>query len=424
LTDPWKLFDCEGLKCRNVNIAGYVAQSFTGNPQNPSDRFNGPITWTDRANEYQLNQFLTYIERPTNTGGQGWDFGGRADVMIGTDYRFNTESGLETRGQFTRPKVSDQRFYGTAFTQFYFEVARNNLKIKLGHFYSPVGYEGVQTIGNFFSTLPYTFQYGEPFTHTGALATWTVNEKLTVGTGLIRGWDNFGNNNPNIGVINTFTRTFDDKSSLAIVQVLSNEPNQMNNVNTSLPGTNNAHSFRFLQTNVYSRPLTRISEKLNYVAQSDWGYQTRALLNDKTAHYYGLNQYLFYKVSDCWSWGLRGEWFRDEEGFRVGGFTGATNSTATAPLADQSLRGLSANRAGYNGNFYELTLGANYKPNANTVIRPMVRFDWYQGGQTNINGSNNGLPPGSAGANSGGAPFDAGLRNNQFLYGLDYITLF
>ena len=101
--------------------------------------------------------------------------------------------------------------------------------------------------------------------------------------------------------------------------------NQMNNVNTSLPGTNNAHSFRFLQTNVYSRPLTRISSKLNYVAQSDWGYQTRALLNDKTAHYYGLNQYLFYKVSDTWTWGIRYEWFRDEEGFRVGGFTGATN---------------------------------------------------------------------------------------------------
>jgi hypothetical protein len=421
LTDPWKLFDCEGLKCRNVNIAGYVAQSFTGNPQNPSDGFNGPLTWTDRSNQYELNQFLTYIERPTNTGGAGWDFGGRADVMIGTDYRFNTESGLETRGQFSRPKISDQRFYGTAFTQFYFEVARNNLKIKIGHFYSPVGYEGVQTIGNFFTTLPYTFQYGEPFTHTGALATWTVNEKLTVGTGLIRGWDNFGNNNPNIGAINTFTRTFDDKSSLAIVQVFSNEPNQMNNVNTGVPGNNNAHSFRFLQTNVYSRPLTRISEKLNYVAQSDWGYQTRALLNDKTAHYYGLNQYLFYKVSDCWSWGLRGEWFRDEEGFRVGGFQGATNSTAALPPADQSLRGLSANRGGYNGNFYEITLGANYKPNANTVIRPMVRFDWYQGGQSGF--VNPGYSP-ALGANSGGDPYDAGRKNQQFIYGLDYITLF
>ena len=69
-------------------------------------------------------------------------------------------------------------------------------------------------------------------------------------------------------------------------------------------------------------------------------------------------------------------------------------------------------------------MGANWKPNANTVIRPMVRFDWYQGGQTDFNGSANGLPPGSVGANSGGAPYDAGLRNNQFLYGLDYITLF
>ncbi len=48
--------------------------------------------------------------------------------MLGTDYRFNTESGLETRGQFTRPKVSDQRFYGAAFTQFYFEVAPQQLE--------------------------------------------------------------------------------------------------------------------------------------------------------------------------------------------------------------------------------------------------------------------------------------------------------
>ncbi len=273
---------------------------------------------------------------------------------------------------------------------------------------------------NFFTTLPYTFQYGEPFTHTGALATWTVNEKLTVGAGIIRGWDNFGNNNPNAGGISTFTRTFDDKSSLAIVDVFSNEPNQNNTVNTEPQGNNNAHSFRWLQTNVYSRPLTRISEKLNYVAQSDWGYQTHALLNDKTAQYYGLNQYLFYKVSDCWTWGLRGEWFRDEEGFRVGGFLSTTNADPNAPLRGCCL----SNRAGYNGNFYEITFGANWKPNANTVIRPMVRFDWYQGGMTDINGVNTGAPAPGTSDNAGGRPYDDGLRNHQFIYGLDYITLF
>jgi hypothetical protein len=416
LTDPWKLFDCAGLKCRNINIAGYSAQSFTGNPQNPSDRFNGPLTWTDRANEFQINQFLTYIERPTNTNGYGWDFGGRADVMMGTDYRFNTESGLETRTQFTNPNISTQRFYGIAFTQFYAEVARNNLKLKVGHFYSPVGYEGVQTVANFFTTLPYTFQYGEPFTHTGALATWTVNEKLTVGAGIIRGWDNFSNNNPGAGYIGTFTRTFDDKSSLAIVQVLSREPNQQNNVNIETgfgQGNNNAHSIRFLQTNVYSRPLTRISSKLNYVYQTDFGYQTQALVNDRDAKYYGQNQYLFYKVSDTFTWGLRGEWFRDEEGFRVGGFQSYT--------PDGSLRGLSDNRSGYNGTFYEITLGCNWKPNANGVLRPMVRFDWFQGSQSSFTNPGYSAAAGSA---SGGAPYNGGLSNHQFIFGGDYIVLF
>ncbi len=374
------------------------------------------MTWTDRANEFQINQFLTYIERPTNTNGYGWDFGGRADVMLGTDYRFNTESNLETRTQFTNPKVSTERFYGAAFTQFYGEIARNNLKVKVGHFYSPVGYEGVQTVGNFFTTLPYTFQYGEPFTHTGALATWTVNEKLTVGAGIMRGWDNFGNNNPGVGYLGTLTRTFDDKSSLAIVQVLSREPNQNNNVNIENgfgQGTNNAHSMRYLQTNVYSRPLSRISSKLNYVYQTDFGYQTQALVNDRSAKYYGMNQYLFYKVSDTWTWGLRGEWFRDEEGFRVGGFESYT--------PNGSLRGLSDNRAGYNGTFYEITLGANWKPNANGVLRPMIRFDWFQGSQSAFNNPGYSAAAGSA---SGGAPYDGGLKNHQFIYGGDYVILF
>ena len=45
----------------------------------------------------------------------------------------------------------------------------NDWKIKLGHFYTPIGYEVVPANGNFFYTHAYTMQYGEPFTHTGVL---------------------------------------------------------------------------------------------------------------------------------------------------------------------------------------------------------------------------------------------------------------
>ena len=90
--------------------------------------------------------------------------------MYGTDYRFNTAAGLETRGYF---QIAEDRARSGSTArpspQFYVEVAYNDLKVKVGHWYAPVGYEVVPTTGNFFPSLPYTFQYGEPFTMTGVI---------------------------------------------------------------------------------------------------------------------------------------------------------------------------------------------------------------------------------------------------------------
>jgi len=393
LGEQWKIFDCEGLKCRNINISGWLAQSYTWNTSNPADRFNGPVTWTDRSNDYQLNQLYMFAEKTTDTGGCGTDIGGRIDFLFGTDNRFTTASGLETRSQFQSPKWSTQRFYGLAMPQAYAEFAVNDLKVKVGHFYAPVGYEVVPTTGNFFPSLPYTFQYGEPFTFTGVLATYKVSDQVSVGGGAFQGWDNFDASTPNTGFVGTYTENFSDGASLAIVSVASSELTQ-----------SSTWRQRYLQTNVYSRPLKNISERLNYVAQSDFGYQNDALLNGKDAYWYGLNQYLFYKVSDCLTYGVRAEWFRDEEGFRVGGFLGTTPSG--------SLRGLSTSRYGYAGSFYEITFGANYKYSANTTIRPYARFDWFSGGtDPAVNPTNL-------------RPFDDGTGNSQTLVGFDVVTLY
>ncbi len=104
-----------------------------------------------------------------------------------------------------------------------------------------------------------------------------------------------------------------------------------------------------------------------------------------------MNQYLFYKTSDCMSYGLRAEWFRDQNGYRVLVPAGAPGQT------------------GYQGSFYEVTFGANYRYSANTVLRPYVRFDWFSG--TSLNGG-------------GTLPFASGNGNSQTLIGFDWITLF
>ncbi len=377
LGEEWRLFQNECLDSRSITLNGWVAWNpFIWNTTNPQDRFNGPVTFTDRSNEPMMNQLYLFAERAVDTSGGGWDVGGRIDLLYGSDARFTQALGLET--------WNSQRFYGLALPQFYAEVAYNDLSAKIGHFYAPVGYEVVPATGNFFPSVPLTFQYGEAFTMTGVLFNWAYSEDASVGFGAYNGWDNFTpQNNPYYSYVVTYTENFSDGGSFAYSGTSGNEPNQS--------GIDDGFTYRYVQTLVYSRTLNAISERLNYVIQSDLGYQNDATVTGQDAYWYGVNQYLFYRVSDCMSYGIRAEWFRDQEGYRV-----------LVPFGP-------ADRNSYEGSFYEITLGANWKYSANTVLRPYVRFDWFSG--TALNG------PGTL-------PFDDGNGNSQTLIGFDWITIF
>ncbi len=79
--------------------------------------------------------------------------------------------------------------YGSAIPQAYAEIGIDYLKIKAGYFFTPIGYERVQAPKNFFYSHSYTQYYIEPFTHTGALATYDGFEDFTFYGGWTAGWD-------------------------------------------------------------------------------------------------------------------------------------------------------------------------------------------------------------------------------------------
>ncbi|MSR56379.1 MAG: hypothetical protein EXS05_01740 [Planctomycetaceae bacterium] len=398
LTNLWDYTDgTNPLKDNQWHLGGNTVQSFVGNFQSPSDRFNGPTTWTDRSNDYQLNQQWIYLERITDTKKQDFDIGGRVDVNYGTNYRWATSAGFEDQWGMN----TSHSFYGLSIPNLYLETAYKDVKIKWGHFISPIGFFTVDTTQNFFPIIPYTYQYGEVFTQWGALATWNVTDKFVVGGGITRGWDNFdgsGTGSPNLGATWLATYTFEDKSSLAYVGLWSNEWN--NNFN-GFDGSRAIPQFasRYLQSLVYSRPLT---DKLTYVVQSDLGIQDNAFTAGGVpvgqARWYGLNQYLFWVQNSKWTWGLNFEWFRDEEGFRVGGVL----PTYTDPTSQ--VRGLPLNRFGYAGNFYQFTFGPKWSPTKNLFVRPFLKIDWFDGAANN---------PGNL------QPFNAGRSKNQTLLGVD-----
>ena len=76
--------------------------------------------------------------------------------------------------------------------QLYVEAGYGDLSVKAGHFYTIIGYEVVQATGNFFYSHAYTFNFSEPFTHTGVLAQYDASERLTFYGGYSLGIDSGG----------------------------------------------------------------------------------------------------------------------------------------------------------------------------------------------------------------------------------------
>ena len=124
-----------------------------------------------------------------------------------------------------------------------------------------------------------------------------------------------------------------------------------------------------------------------------------------TAKWYSINQYLLYQSNCNWWGGLRFEWFRDQGGTRVAQLTPPGDTTTST----------SQFGTGYDGSFYEVALGLNYKPlcNPNLVVRPELRYDWYQG--------KNGVDEATGAARR---PFGDGADLNQFTGAFDVIYKF
>ena len=192
-------------KENRIGLGGWINGGATFNPSQ-NNGFNGPVIFADQANRFQLNQLNLFMQRSVVSEGNAWDFGGRFDFMFGTDaiftqafgvpaYDVNSGEPLKRSNWDLDLCCSSSRTYGIALPQAYLETyvpVGNGLNIKLGHFYTPTGFETVPAPDNFFYTRAYTLNVGEPFTHTGMLANYKINSNWLVLAGPLTGSANGG----------------------------------------------------------------------------------------------------------------------------------------------------------------------------------------------------------------------------------------
>ena len=324
-----------GLGAYDFNMGGWATPGFTYNPSNPSDRSNGPVQFNNRANELQLYQLGLFLEKPLHRGVQNWQLGGRFEFILGTD-----APNLQATGHWDANLINENnlRFYDVALPQAYVEIYApfgNGISTKIGHFYSIIGYESVPSPPNFFVSHSYSMK-SSPFTMSGLLTSYQVNDTLTVQAGAVTGPDNL---DQHAGAW-SFTGGFS----------LENQAHSRGFTFALLDGNVDDTQSSHL-TYYYSVLHQDLTSQLHVVLEHDLGQQQNALPG-QNAEWYSLVQYLTYDVNPEWSAGLRTEWFHDDDGTRF----------SVDP-----------------GSYYDISAAANWKPSGWLTIRPELRYDWAVG---------------------------------------------
>jgi len=299
-----------------MKIGGWFQAGYH-NKQTPNSAARGDLgAFNDVPGTINLQQSWIYAERVAN-GEDGWDWGFRGDLVYGTDAQKTQAFGGDDWDNDW-----DNGVYGWALPQAYFEIANGRTSVKVGHFFTLVGYEVVTAPDNFFYSHSLTMFNSEPFTHTGALATWT-GDNITLYGGWTAGWDTgFEQFNDGSNFLGGFSVNLLEDVAFTYILTAGNFGRRGDD--------GYSHSLLFDVT---------LTDNLTYILQSDF-----VRVDSTGDEDVGINQYLIYSFNDCIGVGARVEWWQDD-------------------FASQ----------------YEATFGVNVRPHANFVLRPEIRHDWNPG---------------------------------------------
>ena len=268
---------------------------------------------------------------------QKFDLGGRVEARYGADSGLIHANGLSD--YYDGPRDPKNQL---DLTQLYIDAAipvGNGLLLRVGKFVTLMGAEVINPEGNALYSHSFMFGFAIPFTQTGILGSYNLNDQWSITAGITRGWDQaFDDNNDDIDFLGE-VKWAANKDTTAIL-----------NVSIGPQRANNNDDYRYLLDLVVT---TNISDQLTIMGNADFAWEDNAGLSGQTAYWWGIAGYAGYKINDNFTLNGRVEWFHDDDGSRLGIET----------------------------NLYELTVGLNVKPlpkdrwGQYLQIRPELRVD-------------------------------------------------
>ncbi len=280
------------------------------------------LPFNNRRDSLNLHQAWLHFEKSSVLGGRDVRF--RLDTVYGLDAQeFQAVGNRPTGAPDNWDNDFDHGSFGWAIPQAFVELTAGDWNVKVGKFLSPIGFEAAPSTENFFFSRTYARRFIEPFSHSGVLAQRNMGA-VTQLVGVTAGWDSAFESN---------------SSGFNLLTGMRFQPNSYTRLSTtSSLGDTGHRGSGSLWSGVAE---VQLAPKLQYIGQVDF-------LGLQNSEEFAFINSLYYCHSRCLAFGSRIEWWKSNQ--------------------------LQANMA----STYDFTMGANYRPQANILIRPEVRWDWGQ----------------------------------------------
>lgn len=352
------------LDKNRISISGHAEIGTTGNFDDPNSRINFGRLFDDRSNDFDLNQMLVTIERPLVPEEGKWDWGFRLQPMYGSDARYTHLVGFLDKYSNDYFQFDLVEAYANVHMPY---LTKGGIDLKAGIFVTLQGAEVIYAPGNPFYSHSYLFNYAIPLKHFGGMMTFHATDQIDLCLGGVTGINTFGDNNDNPALHMGMSWKSKNEKAFVFASFHYGPESDSKYAKPGFGGVDANSDCRYITDVVVTLKPT---DKLTLITDLNYGKDDAF-----DAEWYGVAQYATYQICDKLSIGVRGEAFRDDDGFAVIQF----NDNDDLLDAERGTHFSPKSVSGGDTTYCELTLGLNVTPCKNLLIRPEVRWDWSGG---------------------------------------------
>ncbi|MBI3848600.1 MAG: porin [Planctomycetes bacterium] len=266
--------------------------------QSPSDRVNALRLFDDRSNNYRFNQLVLVGER-TLADGNEFDFGGRVELLYGSDARFTHAAGLLAGRSDDTVQFDPVEFYAKVRVPL-----GNGVTVRAGKCTTPIGAEVLEAPVNALYSHGFLYDFATPISHTGIDVSYPLSDRTTVHYFLLRGWDVWIDNNDATSQMAGVSWTSDDQAWALTGNVITGPERRAND-------TDYRTLLDLIATHQWSEPFSS-------TVNADYAYEEGAAAGGTDAGWWGISTYETYRFDPAIAATLRAEYFVDQDGSRTG----------------------------------------------------------------------------------------------------------